>query len=290
MNVLNCSYERACTDYIRRPRKNEQDPFNMKTLTHLALLGIALGSSSFMIEEKKKVAVVTCYVDKYMDTSELNGDASFAAGVATLAKDERFDLTSVLAKFHDDFFTIHAKEFTFDLLPEADVIGSEGYKNYVRKFGESDQVGTRLLDGSLPFPGYQVLVPNALKKENSNKMRMLELFKGKAEGVMFINLGFKFQPKVAVGGMGTAGIAAVMNIMLFNSEGEKVFNFVEYAAAKKSIPMVKGVPILELEKIKPLCEEAAENLMKDMLEKMPKLNKKIDKKCCSAPHQKEAAP
>jgi hypothetical protein len=117
-----------------------------------------------------------------------------------------------------------------------------------------------------------------LKRENSNKMKMLELFKGKADGVMFINLGFKFQPKVAVGGMGTAGVAAVMNIMLFNAEGDKVFNFVEYATAKKSIPMVAGVPVLDLEKIKPLCEEASENLMKDMLEKMPKLIKKVDKK------------
>ena len=31
------------------------------------------------------------------------------------------------------------------------------------------------------------------------------------------------------------------------------------------------------EKLKPLCEEAAANLMKDMQEKMPKLAKKVDK-------------
>lgn len=249
----------------------------MRTITQLALLGLAVGTSAFAIEERKKVAVVTCYVDKYLNTSELDGNAAFAAGVATLAKDERFDLTSVLAKFHDDFFNVHAKGFTFDLLPEPEVIGSEGYKGYVSKFGESDQDGTHPLDGSLPYPGYQVLVPNALKKENSNKMRMLEIFKGKAEGVMFINLSFKLSPQVAVGGMGTARVSAVMDIMLFNSEGEKVFNFVEYAPAKKTIPLVKGVPVLDLDKIKPLCEEAAANLMEDMQEKMPKLIKKVEK-------------
>ena len=247
------------------------------TVRHL-LLGFALASTTFLSAQKKNVAVVTCYVDKYIDTSDLNGDASLAAGVAPLAKDDRFDLTSVLAKFHDDFFGLYAKEFTFDFVPEADVIGNEQYKAFESKFGESDQDGSRLMDGSLPYPGYKVLIPNALKKENSNKMKMLEIFKGKADGVMFINLGFKFQPKVAVGGMGTAGVAAVMNIMLFNSEGEKVFNFVEYAPAKKSVAMVKGIPVMDLDKLKPLCEEAAENLMKDMQEKMPKLIKKIDKK------------
>jgi hypothetical protein len=41
--------------------------------------------------------------------------------------------------------------------------------------------------------------------------------------------------------------------------------------------MVAGVPVLDLDKIKPLCEEAAENLMKDMQEKMPKLAKKVEK-------------
>lgn len=250
----------------------------MKHLARLTLVSLALASSTFLLAQKKNVAVVTCYVDKYIDTSDLNGDASFAAGVATLAKDERFDLTSVLAKFHDEFFNVYAKEFTFDLVPEADVLGNEQYKNFDSRSGESGQDGSRWSDGAIPYPGYKVLIPNALKKENSNKVKMLNIFKGKADGVMFINLGFKFQPKVAVGGMGTAGVAAVMNIMLFNEEGEKVFNFVEYATAKKSIPMVAGVPVLDLDKIKPLCEEASTNLMKDMLEKMPKLIKKVDKK------------
>lgn len=249
----------------------------MKQFARLTLLSIALGVSSLLLAQKKNVAVVTCYVDKYLDTSDLNGDAAFAAGIATLAKDERFDLTSVLNKFHDDFFNVYAKEFTFTILPEAEVIGNEEYKAFDSRSGESEQDGTRWSDGAIPYAGYKILIPNALKKENSNKVKMLNIFKGKADGVMFINLGFKFQPKVAVGGMGTAGVAAVMNIMLFNAEGDKVFNFVEYSPAKKSIPMVAGVPVLDLDKIKPLCEEAANNLMKDMLEKMPKLAKKVDK-------------
>ena len=250
----------------------------MKNTARPLFLSIALVSSSFPPAQKKNVAMVTCYVDKYLDASELNGNAALLSGIATLAKDERFDLTSVLAKFHDDFFNMYAKEFTFDLVPEEDVLGSEAYKDIDSRSGESDQDGTRIMDSSLPYPGYKVLIPNALKRENSNKFKMLRIFKGKADGVMFINLGFKFQPTVAVGGKGTAGVAAAMNIMLFDEAGDRVFNFVEYATAKKSVPLVSGVPVLDLDKIKPLCEEASENLMKDMLEKMPKLIKKRDKK------------
>ena len=107
---------------------------------------------------------------------------------------------------------------------------------------------------------------------------MLELFEEEADGVMFINLSFALQPKVAVGGMGTAAVAAYMNITLYNEEGKKVFNFTEYATAKKTIAMVKGVPVLDIDKIKPLCEDAAANLMTDMEKKMPKLAKKVAKK------------
>jgi hypothetical protein len=218
------------------------------------------------------------YVDKYLDVSGLDGVAALASVIATLAKDERFDLTSVLNTFHDDFFNNYAGQFNFNIVPEDQIVGSEKYKTYESKFGESEQDGERLRDGSIPYGDYQVLLPNALKKENSNKMRMLELFEEETDGVMFITLSFALQPKVAVGGMGTAGVAAYMNITLFDEEGKKVFNFTEYATAKKSIPLIKGVPVLDLDKIKPLCEDAAANLMADMTKKMPKLIKKVTKK------------
>lgn len=245
----------------------------------LTLVAVMFTSTAFApIAEKKNVAVVSCYVDKYIDVSGLDGAASMAAVLATTAKDERFDLTSVLNTFHDDFFNNYAGQFNFNIVPEEQIIGSDKYKNYESKFGESEQDGSRLLDGSIPYAGYQVLLPNALKKENSNKMRMLELFDEETDGVMFITLSFALKPKVAVGGMGTAGVAAYMNITLFDEGGKKVFNFTEYATAKKSLPMVKGIPVMDIDKLKPLCEEAAANLMSDMTKKMPKLIKKVDKK------------
>ncbi|WKZ66496.1 MAG: hypothetical protein QY325_00890 [Flavobacteriales bacterium] len=242
------------------------------------LLCFAWATSNLLSAQRKDVAVVTFYVDRYISTSDLNSSASLVASLSTLAKDERFDLTSVLAKFHDDFFTNHAKQFNFSFLPESEVTGNPEYQAFVSRFGESEQDGTQPLDGMIPYPGYKVLIPNALKRENSNKMKMLEIFKGKADGVMFISLGFKFQPKVAIGGMGSAGIAAVMNLMLFDGEGNRVFNFVEYAPANGSVAMVMGIPVVELEEIKPLCEQAAENLLRDLAGKMPKLIKKVEKK------------
>lgn len=245
----------------------------------LALLAVMLMSTAYApVAAQKNVAVVSCYVDKYIDVSGLDGAAALAAGIATLAEDERFDLTSVLNTFHDDFFNKYADQFNFNIVPEEEIIGSKKYKTFESKFGESEQDGSRIQDGSIPYEGYQVLIPNALKRENSNKMRMLELFDEETDGVMFITLSFALQPKIAVGGMGTAGVAAYMNITLFDEEGKKVFNFTEYATAKKSIPMIKGVPVLDVDKIKPLCEQAAENLMADMTKKMPKLIKKVAKK------------
>lgn len=188
--------------------------------------------------------MVTFNEDCCISTTDLNSSASLVSRLSTLAKDERFDLTSVLAKFHDAFFTNHAKLFIFSSLTESEVTGNPECQAFVSSFGESEQDGTQPLDGMIPYPGCKVLIPNALKPENSNKMKMLVIVKGKADEVMFISLGYNFQPKVAIGGMDSAGIAAMMDFMIFDGEGNKVFDFFEYAPANECVAMVMGVPSL----------------------------------------------
>ncbi|MCI5056726.1 MAG: hypothetical protein MRY83_11500 [Flavobacteriales bacterium] len=243
-----------------------------------AVIAVFLFAQTNLLAQKKNVAVTTMYIDKYIDASSLSGDAAMVATIATLAKDERFDLTSVLNDFHDKFFKDYVKEFNFNILDEKVVLENPDYKSYESKWGEDDQKGDDWLDGYIPYEGYKVLYRGGLKKESRNHMRMLEIFDKEADGVMMIDINYSFVPKVGVGGMGTAGIAAHLHMTLYNKEGKKVFNFHEIGTSKKTVGMVAGIPVMKIEKIKPLCENATEKLMADLYKKLPKLMKKVDKK------------
>ena len=94
---------------------------------------------------------------------------------------------------------------------------------------------------------------------------------------MFIYLHYAWEPKVALGGLGTAGIRAYINMELFNKEAKKVFNLEEYATSKKGVALVQGAPILNYDKLMPMCESATEKLLDDLNKKLPKYIKKVDK-------------
>jgi hypothetical protein len=99
--------------------------------TKFVLIALMLFGAHFSANaQRKKVAVVTFYCDKWIDMSGIGSDAAMLSSVATLAEDPAFDIKKVLTKFHDVFFNEYAKQFPFDLLPESEVIGNESYKTY----------------------------------------------------------------------------------------------------------------------------------------------------------------
>src|SRR3982751_6214155 len=85
--------------------------------------------SSVVYAQEKKVAVVTFYVDKQIDIGRF-ATKSAEASVTKLCNDPDFDMTSFLKNFHDQFFKNYAKKFTFQLLPEQEVIGYSNYKDF----------------------------------------------------------------------------------------------------------------------------------------------------------------
>ena len=225
--------------------------------------------------QKKKVAVVTFYVNKEIDASQMGSGAQLMKSIATLADDPSFDLTPVLGNFHDVFFNEYSKSFPFDLLPEESVTGKAEYKSYESKFKETkDKDRAKWRQGYITSKGYKPLSNVGLKKENRNSTKMLEMFGKEADGVMFVFLSYQFVPKMAVGGMGSAGIKGYVNIKLFNKEGKKVFGINEGGMSTESVAMVKGIPIMKKEKIQPMCESASNKIIKDLTKKLPKIAKK----------------
>ena len=228
--------------------------------------------------DRKTAAVCTFFVSKYIDFSELNGNAALAGSIATLADDPKFDLTSVLNNFHDKFFNTYAKAFPFDLMAESEVINNEQYKAYESKFGESGDADlSKIRQRYLCVEGYKPLQNFGLSKDNKNSTQMLKIFDS-ADGVMFVYLNYSFVPKLAVGGTGSAGIRATINFRLWNKEGKKVFDMSESAVSKKTVALVGGIPAMKLDKLLPMCENASAELMEDLEKRLPKIAKKVEKK------------
>jgi len=244
----------------------------------LLVLAIILHVNSFA-QARKKVAVVTFYCDKWIDMSQLDGAASMAATVGTLADDPSFDLKPVLQHFHDVFFNEYAKLFPFDLVPESEVLTNEQYKAFESYWGEGkDEDRGKLTQRYTVIDGYKVLTEMLAKKEKQNQNRMLEILGDKVDGVMFVNLDFSMVPKVAVGGMGTAGISSYCRMKVWNKAGEKVFTVNETANSKGSVAMVKGVPVMKPAEILPLCEDSSNRLIEDLKKRIEKVAKKAAEK------------
>ena len=231
--------------------------------------------------QRKKVAVVTFYVNKHIGFEALGGGAALAGSIASLSEDPNFNLTSVLNNFHDVFFNDYAEKFPFDLLDEQEVLSNEEYQEYVSNFGEtSDEERSKLFQQYIVYEGYKPLIETASLgnknlKAKSNESRMLEIFKGKVDGVMFVYLDYSFTKKA----MGlAAGIQAYARMKLWNTEGNKVFKINEVATSKKSVGVVAGVPIMKAEKLLPLCEDASEQLIEDLGKRLKKIAAKADKK------------
>ena len=223
-------------------------------------------------DAEKKVALTTFFVDRQIDVSDLSGNAAFVANILTMAKDSNFNLQPVLDDFKNNFFTSYAQQFPFSLMPESEILENADYQAF---------------EESIPFDfvrpltpdGYKVMYPGGIlqRKENRNQNEMLRMFPT-ADGVMYVFMNYAFVKKIAIGGMGTAGIRAFCSIWLYNKEGKNVFRIYESANSKGTVGMVAGVPIVSVDKILPLCHDASANLFEDLKGKLPKIAKKAAKK------------
>ena len=219
--------------------------------------------------QNKKVAVVTFYVVKKIGVSDFGATAT--AAVTQLIDDPNFNMGPLLTSFHDQFFNTYAKDFPFQLLPEAEVTGNADYKAYAPA-GEATS-GVFKDNYNLPFEGYKIILPLSGTK---NEQALLKIF-NQADGVIKVYIDFDLV-KIGFGGMGVVKVNAHSNITLYNKAGDKIFSIRSDAKSKGSSPLIAGVPVLKPEKILPMCESALSELMITLQKDMPKMTKKADSK------------
>ena len=235
------------------------------------LIGFAAMCVMFSQAQEKKVAVVTFGVNKYVGVSgNMSPNAATLASIAEMANSPKFNLTPVLDNFGNMFFNEYSKTFPFVLIPEDQVTGNPGYKSY-----HTIDTNNMYYHNCLMRPGYNLLGVSFAYKQDL--MTMIRLFPD-ADGFMFVDLSFQFQPKVAYGNIGVCGINAYASIYIWNKNGDKVLQIWEGANSTGTVPMLGGIPVIKLDDILPLCQNAADKLLKDLKGRLPKIIRKCEKK------------
>ena len=227
--------------------------------------------------QNKKVGVVTFYVNKSIGMEGLEGGVGAAASIASVAGDPSFDLESILKNFHERFFTEYAKELPFDFLPEEAVTNSQAYRELKYAWGkQNERKKTSIRRVLTSIDGYKILLTDSFDKKG--QLEVINAIDGQVDGILYVNLGYAFVKKLAIGGVGAAGVEARIEMNLYNGEGKSVFQIYEQAKSKQSVALVKGLPIMEVDKLLPLCEDASEQLLNDLTGRLKKITKKVAKK------------
>ena len=223
--------------------------------------------------QKKKVAVVTFYANKMVDFGELDlGGEELLKDLLNLRDNPNFNLKPLLEQYHTNFFKEYANELPFELLPESQVVETEKYQNFVPEF-ELAKYDER---NYLLYDKYKYIHEGFMGKNNEEGIA--KLFAGEADGVLFVRINFAFEKGFGIGNNMTLKMRAFTRIALYNKEGEKVFVINESERSKKTAVMIKGVPVVNPEKILPMCESALTELMGDLKKRIAKIISKSDKK------------
>ena len=241
----------------------------MKRLLFCLLVLISLQTFA----QKKKVAVVTFYVNKMVEFNDLGTGYDFLLqDILKLRDDPNFNLAPLLKNYHDDFFNDYSKAFPFELLSENEVLNNDVYKNFTPKYDLKDYDAANYL----VYDGYKYIYDGFMGKDN--EVEMAKMFADKADGVMFVTINFAFEKGFGIGGTTTVKMRANTRIALYNKLGEKVFAFTENERSKRTGVMVGGVPVIKPEKVLPMCESALTELMGDLQKRISKIVKNSEMK------------
>jgi hypothetical protein len=228
--------------------------------------------SAKVMAQDKKVALVTFYCDKKI------GGTGLGTGVESLMNDPRFNLQPIVEKAYTTFTTQFAKDFPFQLLDKTTVTGNPTYKSYSSKFltdtaskaNKLAGVQYAVVDGYIWAYAGGKLINDA----NRDELNLYKIFQSQCDGVMFVSLDYEITP----GFQGLfAYVTAYFNMTLWDKAGNKVFTIREAGASKKKVAAVGGIPVMSVEKIQPLCEDATNILFVELQDKIDKIVKKSTK-------------
>jgi hypothetical protein len=242
----------------------------MKKITLPILIILLAVAASF--GQEKRVALVTFFGDK-----KIGGTGMGTLG-ESLMKNPAFNLQPLVDKAYERFVNEFAKDFPFKLIDKNEITSNPQYqsfqsgmmpdtsKNVNKWYGVQYAV---IKDMIWAYGDNQGL----LKEEKRDPCNLAKIFPD-ADGILFVTMDYEFESRA----MGfAAGAKAYLNMFLYDKKCDKVFRIREQGISKGKVPAAAGIPIMNVEKIQPLCQDATEQLFEELKGKLGKIVKKSAK-------------
>ena len=245
----------------------------MKTQTTVKLLiGFLLLLITCASFAQKKVALVTFYCDKKI------GGTGLGTTIEALINDPSFNLKPLVDKSYERFVNEFAKDFPFQLIDSKEISGNEQYRSYKSAYMADTTKEFNRISGAQFVTANNLVyaygdMQGLVKKEYKDPCNLIKIF-DTADGTLFVSMDYEFESRLM--GM-AAGITAYLNMFLYDKKCEKVFRIREAGVSKGKVPSVGGIPVMDPKKIQPLCEDATEELFKELKGKLGKIVKKSAK-------------
>lgn len=239
-------------------------------LSIVTMLFVLISTVSF--SQEKKVALVTFYGDK-----KIGGTGMGSIG-ESLMKDAAFDLQPLVEKAYQRFVNEFAKDFPFTLIPASEISGNPAYQSYQSSMlADTAKTTNKLLGIQYAVVKGMIFAygdnQGLLSEAKRDPCNLAKIFPD-ADGILFVSMDYEFESRA----MGfAAGATAYLNLFLYDKKCDKVFRIREFGVSKGKVPAAAGIPIMNSQKIQPLCEDATEQLFEELKGKIGKIVKKSAK-------------
>jgi hypothetical protein len=237
----------------------------------LPVLMVLLAFTTTFAQEKQ-VALVTFFGDK-----KIGGTGMSTIG-ESLMKDPAFNLQPLVEKAYNRFVNEFAKDFPFKLIDAKEISSNADYQAYKsvmladtsKGFNKAIGIQYAIIPGMIWAYGDAQGLLSEAKRDPCNLAKIFPA----ADGILFVTMDYEFESRA----MGfAAGAVAYLNMFLYDKKCDKVFRIRERAVSKGKVPAVGGIPVMNVEKIQPLCEDATEALFDDLKGRLAKIVKKSGK-------------
>jgi hypothetical protein len=212
-------------------------------------------------QKMEKVALVSIQADKKISQ---NWQGYLLEDILAKVFGSNFSVQEKVDEFRDLMLKDIAEELPFDFIPEKEVLDNEDYQTIVVANKE------------------YFVSPNGYMRYDpiSKKDDLLAAFP-EVDGIMVIDLTYRFEGNTLVlnTGSGTAKVAAVMVMKVFNREGKAVLKVKSVGYSEQKLAVAMGVITKgAVEEIPIALDQASKALVEDVKSDLPKRLAKMHKK------------
>ncbi len=215
-----------------------------------------------------KGAVISVFGDRNLSDNPLDTKIYEA-----IMKDTAFNLVPIVNKFDKTIREKFLPQFPFTFISKDEVVNATGYGDLkaLTRWASDESIYTTPAEGYVSIGAF-----GGPADDTQAIVKAFEVVQQGVDGVMIAYVSFNIYDAGGIGPMAKKKVYAYINLKMFNKEGKRIFKLKERASSTEGVVAVGGI-ITDFGKLKPMIASAAENLLKDMEEKLPKALNKMAK-------------